>query len=181
VLDSAGDGDSPTDATTVHDLGGVLASARLLSPAVQVLLDWLGAHIALQSHLDYDGIVGWEHRSVYELVAAHGRWFTPAALPAHIRPLPERQCFANAAAIEREHPHLGYVEGFAVAAGSPVPAAHAWCAAEDGRVVDPTWSDLGGGSYLGMVLPPNLRPRAPRSWGVREARETLYPLLRNGL
>jgi hypothetical protein len=150
-------------------------------PAVQVLLDWLGAHIALQSQLDYDGIVGWEHRSVYELVAAHGRWFTPAALPAHIRPLPERQCFANAAAIEREHPHLGYVEGFAVAAGSPVPAAHAWCAAEDGRVVDPTWSDLGGGSYLGMVLPPNLRPRAPRSWGVREARETLYPLLRNGL
>ncbi|MFJ8768829.1 hypothetical protein [Streptomyces clavifer] len=118
---------------------------------------------------------------MHELVAAHGRWFTPAVLPAQVRPLPERECFANAVATEREHPHLAYTEGFAVAVDSPVPTAHAWCTDSDGHVIDPTWSQLGGSAYIGIVLPGNLRPRAPRNWGVLEAPDSLYPLLRNGL
>ncbi|MFF2521447.1 hypothetical protein [Streptomyces liangshanensis] len=144
-------------------------------------MDWLEAHIALQSVLDHDGITGWKYRSVYELVAAHGRWFTPGVLPEQVRPLPERQCFANAAATEWEHPHLAYTEGFAVAAGSPVPTAHAWCTDADGHAIDPTWSELGGGAYLGIILPPDLRPRVPRNWGVLEAPDSLYPLLSKGL
>ncbi|MEU2354333.1 hypothetical protein ABZ599_15425 [Streptomyces misionensis] len=111
-------------------------------------------------------------------MAAHGRWFTPAALPAGVQALPERQCFANAAATEQEHPHLACTEGFAVADGSPVPTAHAWCTDVNGDVIDPTWSDLGGSAYLGIVLPPALRPR---NWGVLEAPDSLYQLLRNGL
>lgn len=160
---------------------GALAAARPASPAAQVLLDWLDAHIALQSRLDHDGVTGWTHRSVYELVAARGRWFAPCILPAQIRPLPERQCFANAMATEREHPHLAYTEGFAVAADSPVPTAHAWCTDTDGYAIDPTWSDLGGSAYLGIVLPPHLRPRAPDNWGVLEAPDSLYPLLSEGM
>ncbi|MFD6334241.1 hypothetical protein ACFWGI_32300 [Streptomyces niveus] len=135
----------------------------------------------MQSLLDYDGVAGWEYRSVYELVAAHGRWFTPAVLPAQVRPLPERDCFVNASATEREYSHLAYTEGFAVAAGSPVPTAHAWCTDEDGHVIDPTWSEVGGSAYLGIVLPPNLRPCESRNGGVLEAPDSLFPLLRNGL
>ncbi|MFJ3899898.1 hypothetical protein [Streptomyces sp. NPDC090083] len=156
-------------------------SASSASPAERVLLDWLEAHIALLNRLDLDGTVGWRYRSVYELVSAHGRWFTPAVLPAQVRPLPERQCFANAAATEREHPHLAYADGFAVAAGSPAPTTHAWCTDPDGQVIDPTWSEFGGSAYLGIVLPPRLRPHGPRSWGVLEAPDSLFPLLRNGL
>ncbi|MER6560169.1 hypothetical protein ABT300_21020 [Streptomyces sp. NPDC001027] len=181
MLISADDEGTPADTAAVRDPVGVLASAHLASPAEQVLLDWLEAHIALQTRLDHDGVARWAYRSVYELVAAHGRWFTPAVLPAQVRPLPERQCFANAAATEREHPHLVYTEGFAVAAGSPVPTAHAWCTDADGQVIDPTWPELGGSAYLGIVLPSNLRPRTHCSWGVLEAPDSLYPLLRDRL
>ncbi|MET9393653.1 hypothetical protein ACGF7W_32720 [Streptomyces sp. NPDC048219] len=169
------------DVTTVRDVVGAAAPARRASPSEQVLLDWLELHLALEGRLDHDGTASWKHRSVYELVAAHGRWFTPAALPAEVQALPERQCFANAAATEQEHPHLAYTEGFAVADGSPVPTAHAWCTDANGYVIDPTWSDLGGSAYLGIVLPPPLRPCAPRNWGVLEAPDSLYRLLRDGL
>ncbi|WP_405417520.1 hypothetical protein [Streptomyces microflavus] len=163
------------------------AAARLdvgvESPARRVLTDWLGIHIALMDQCAHRGTEGWAHRSVYELVAAHGQWFVPSAgLPAGIRPMPEKECFANAAAVERDHPHLVYTEGFAVASGSPVGVAHAWCTDGEGRVVDPTWSDLGGSAYLGIVLPPDTRPQRHRAWGgVLESPETLFPLLRNGL
>ncbi|MFT9789146.1 hypothetical protein ACMZ5E_23350 [Streptomyces rhizosphaericola] len=60
--------------------------------------------------------------------------------------------------------------------------AHAWCADSEGRVVDPTWSDLGGSAYLGIVLPPDTRTQRHGAWGgVLESPETLFPLLRNGL
>jgi len=174
VLNSADDEGTPADTTAVRNPVGALASARLTSRAEHVLLDWLEAHIALQSLLDHDGVEGWEHRSVYELVATHGRWFTPAVLPAQVRPLPERECFANAAATEREHPHLAYTEGFAVAADSPVPTAHAWCTDADGHVIDPTWSALGGSAYLGIVLPPE--PAAARASQLGRPGSTRLPV-----
>lgn len=162
---------------------GVLADACAVSRAQRVLVDWLEMQIAVVDQFAHRGTEGWAHRSVYGLVAAHGQWFAPppAGLPAGIRPMPERECFANAAAVERDHPHLVYTEGFAVASGSPVGVAHGWCTDSEGRVVDPTWSDLGGSAYLGIVLPVDSRPQRHRAWGVLENPETLFPLLRNGL
>lgn len=163
------------------------AAARLdagvVSLAQRVLTDWLDMQIALMDQCAHRGTDGWAHRSVYELVAVHGQWFVPSAdLPAGIRAMPEKECFANAAAVDRDHPHLVYTEGFAVASGSPVGVAHAWCTDGEGRVVDPTWSDLKGSAYLGIVLPPDTRPQRRRAWaGVLESPETLFPLLRNGL
>ncbi|WP_432184923.1 hypothetical protein [Streptomyces tendae] len=173
--------DVPADVRAVRDLVDTVALTGPASAAEQALLDFVESHLALVSRLDHDGTAGWKYQSVYELVAACGRWYIPAALPAGIRGLPERQCFANAAATEREHPHLAYTEGFAVAANSPLPTAHAWCTNADGHVIDPTWSDHEGGAYLGIALPTHLRPRAPHNWGVLEAPDSLYTLLRNGL
>ncbi|MFE9291952.1 hypothetical protein [Streptomyces olivaceus] len=181
MLSSADDEGTPADTTAVRDPTGARTATCPSSPAERVLLEWLEAHIKLQRLLDHHGVADWEHRSVYEFVAAHGRWFTPAVLPAQVRPLPERQCFANAMATEREHPHLAYTEGFAIAADSPEPTAHAWCTDADGYVSDPTWSQLGGGAYLGIALPSHLRPRAPLYRGVLEAPSSLFPLLRDGL
>ncbi|MFF9780549.1 hypothetical protein ACF1HJ_43815 [Streptomyces sp. NPDC013978] len=173
MLNPAGDENTLAETTAVRGPVGALAPARLASPAERVLLDWLEAHIELQSLPDHDGVAGWEHRSVYEFMAAHGRWFTPGVLPAQVRPLLERQCFANAAATEQAHPHLAYTEGFAVAVGSPVPTAQAWCTDADGHVIDPTWSKGGGSAYLGIVLPSNVRPRASRT-GESWKRPTSY-------
>ncbi|MFH8443297.1 hypothetical protein ACH4D3_18965 [Streptomyces sp. NPDC018026] len=173
--------DIPADVRAVRDLVDTVAPTHPASAAEQALLDFVESHLALVSRLDHDGTAGWKYRSVYELVAACGRWYIPASLPAGIRALPERQCFANAAATEREHPHLAYTEGFAVAANSPLPTAHAWCTNADGHVIDPTWSDHAGGAYLGIALPTHLRPKAPHNWGVLEAPDSLYPLLGSGL
>ncbi|MFI1189409.1 hypothetical protein [Streptomyces californicus] len=154
-----------------------------MSLAQRVLTDWQDMHIALMDQRAHRGTEGWAHRSVHELVAAHGQWFVPSAdLPAGIRPMPEKECFANAADLERDHPHLVYTEGFAVASGSPVGVAHAWCTDRAGRVVDSTWSDQKRSAYLGIVLPSDTRPQRQRVWGgVLESPETLFPLLRNGL
>lgn len=96
----------PIAETETHHVSCAALAAGCAAPAQTALLDYLHAHIALQDELDHHGTAGWVHRSVYELVAAHGRWYTPTTLPAGIRPLPERQCFANAAATEQHHPHL---------------------------------------------------------------------------
>ncbi|MFI8091527.1 hypothetical protein ACIF9R_24940 [Streptomyces sp. NPDC086080] len=167
--------------TTAPEFVGVVDLAHPVSPAEQALLDWLESNLAVEAQLNHDGTAEWKHRSMYELVAAYGRWFTPAALPTEVRALPERQCFVNAAETEREHPDLAYIEGLALGDGSPLPTLHAWCADRDGQVIDPTWSKLGGSAYLGIALPPALRPLGSRYWGVLEAPNSLYSLLRSGL
>ncbi|WP_159401690.1 hypothetical protein [Streptomyces sp. NRRL F-5053] len=177
----ADSGDVPAGGMVARDAVDAVASTRRpSSSSEQVLVDWLKSHLALESQLGHDGTTGWTHRSVYSLVSAHGRWCTPASLPPGVQAGDWRQCFANAAATEREHPHFAYTEGFAIGS-NPVPTAHAWCTDANGHVIDPTWSDPGGNAYLGIVLPPSLRPRAPRNWGVLEAPQSLFPLLRNGL
>ncbi|MET9109593.1 hypothetical protein [Streptomyces zhihengii] len=50
-----------------------------------------------------------------------------------------------------------------------------------GNAIDPTWADLDGAAYRGITLPPHLRPRPPRHWGVLQAPHTVHPLLRGGL
>ncbi|MGW2654414.1 hypothetical protein ACWC1D_12280 [Streptomyces sp. NPDC001478] len=179
MLNVTDDGASLT-AGTARDPLSALTSAHPLSPTEMKLLRWLEENMAQQDELGHDGTVGWKYRSVYEFVFAYGRWFTPAPLPTQIRPLPARACFTNASAVEREHPSLAYTEGFGLSDGA-LPTLHAWCTDGAGRVVDPTWSDFGARAYLGIVLPSDLRPSPPRDWGVLEAPQSLYLLLRDGL
>ncbi|WP_158835165.1 hypothetical protein [Streptomyces sp. NRRL S-350] len=147
----------------------------------QALLGWMNMHITMEREANRP-ISGWAYRSVFELVLEHGRWFNPVSLPAAIPRGPERECFHNAAAIERAHPHLRYVEGFAIVTGSPVATAHAWCTDGDGNAIDPTWTELGEDTaYFGIPLAPTLRPNPRFSSGVLERPETLYPLLQDGL
>ncbi|MFD9061480.1 hypothetical protein ACFVZ3_08185 [Kitasatospora purpeofusca] len=150
--------------------------------AEQTLLDWMNMHITMERIADRSATASWTHRSVHDLVLAHGRWFSPAALPPTVLLGPERECFQNAASTERAYPHLRYVEGFAIVSGSPVATAHAWCTDVADNAIDPTWTDLGGGAaYFGIPLAQPLRPNPRYSSGVLERPETLYPLLQHGL
>ncbi|MGV9898510.1 hypothetical protein, partial [Streptomyces tendae] len=81
MLNPAGADGVPTGATPVPGPVDDVAAIRPTSPAEQVLADFLKAHLALQHHLGFDGTAGWKHRSVYDLVAVHGRWSTPAPPP----------------------------------------------------------------------------------------------------
>ncbi|MGW4694037.1 hypothetical protein ACWEO1_16780 [Kitasatospora cineracea] len=152
-----------------------------LSAAQERLLQQLHQHGALERSR-IDPRPGWVHHSAFEVVLAHGRWCAPAPLPDDVEPLPERECFANAALTERRHRELVYTEGYALVEGLPMVFAHAWCTTADGRVVDPTWADLPGTAYLGIPLTHFVpRPVPPYYHGLLEHPDSFVPLLRDGL
>ncbi|MFH9355383.1 hypothetical protein [Kitasatospora sp. NPDC017646] len=88
------------------------------------------------------------------VVLAQGRLLTPAPWPrsgAPRRGAPGR-CHRTALRVARLLPGA-YVEGYALTAGGTV-RAHAWCAAADGTVLDPAWSEGAGRAYLGVPMAP---------------------------
>lgn len=77
------------------------------------------------------------HRSFEELVLHLGNLSRWEPLPPHVSKMPYKQCYANALLTAQEH-GFTYVEGFACRL---LTTMHAWCEDDDGRVIDPTWSD----------------------------------------
>ncbi|GAA2264090.1 MULTISPECIES: hypothetical protein [Kitasatospora] len=144
------------------------------------LLGYLRAHAELYEH-SAPGAVSWAYRSAYHLLLQHGRFFEPADLPTGIAPMTEKLCYGNASTTARRHPGLVYVEGFAAAGlggASVVPLAHAWCAAADGTVVDPTWQDGWGQAYFGVpVVDPGRWPDPAAGGSVLDS----FDLLRAGM
>ncbi|WNI17566.1 hypothetical protein [Actinacidiphila sp. ITFR-21] len=123
----------------------------------------------------------WAFGSLADLLLEHGRLFTPASLPASVHRLSPRQCYANAFALATVRPELVYAEGYAVCDydGDLIHYQHAWCVAEDGTVVDPTWLTPGD-AYLGLPIGP--RVGAPRFGpGLIHEMSQLAPVLEFGL
>lgn len=77
------------------------------------------------------------YRSFEELVLNLGTLSRWEPLPPHVSKMPYKQCYANALLTAQEH-DLAYVEGFAC---RMLTTMHAWCEDDEGRVIDPTWSD----------------------------------------
>lgn len=77
----------------------------------------------------------------YEFVVEHGQEFKGTRWTSFrgrgYRKQMQGYCFANAWEMSMERPELTYFEGYAY--GGLIPAHHAWCVDELGRVVDPTW------------------------------------------
>jgi hypothetical protein len=93
-----------------------------------------------------------ERDPAYRYLLERGRWWPvrDQARPSGTRKLADGSCYANAyrRAAERG---WRYVEGVAAAfEGIVVP--HAWCADEDGFVVETTWQ-AAGCAYFGIELP----------------------------
>jgi hypothetical protein len=99
---------------------------------------------------------GWRYGSYERFVLENGRsWPLPTsgkARPKGLRKMPNRQCYENALHVCLEHEFddvaWQYVEGYAQ---SLMPVQHAWCIDSEGRVVDPTWPDLGA-EYYGIAI-----------------------------
>lgn len=162
MANEADNGRAPAGTTTVAGFVAADGIARPSGPAEQALLDWLESSLAAETQMGHDGTTEWKYRSVYELLAACGRWFPPAVLPTGIRALSERQCFRNAERTELQHPDPAYTEGLALGQGSLLPTLHAWYADRDGRVIDPTWPELGGSPVPGHSPAPGpATARAP--------------------
>lgn len=78
-----------------------------------------------------------------------GTNFQGAKRPKGLRKQQDKMCFRNATRLSLER-KLRYVEGFAT---SLIPTFHAWCLAEDGTVIDPTWRYPERSAYRGFVIP----------------------------
>jgi hypothetical protein len=95
------------------------------------------------------------YRCKEELLAQHGRLFTPQRLPGKHRYRTARACFGNCLHLAMKGTGLRYAEGLAVpadAGAAGFPIHHAWCVDEDGRVLDPTWRTPGL-VYFGVLFP----------------------------
>jgi hypothetical protein len=100
---------------------------------------------------------GYTYTSVEDWLLTNGRLWTPAPLPARIRPMPIKQCYQNAFLLAaRSKGRYRYVEG--IAYGVIPDIDHAWCVDDQDRVLDPTWCqpnrpDGGPGlAYFGAVF-----------------------------
>lgn len=154
-----------------------------LSSAERGLLSYLQAAAEVYTRgglVEQAGRGGWRHPTLYHLLLAEGRFFTPRQLPGEVRPMPLSECYRNAALTAlRSKGALLYAEGFAVVVGHPLE--HAWCVdAATGDVVDPTWHGATRmTACLGLtVADPALWPHDGTSILADDRR--LVPLLRNG-
>ncbi|MFD7661319.1 hypothetical protein [Streptomyces sp. NPDC059788] len=125
---------------------------------------------------------GWAYPTQYHLLLQHGRRFRPAPLPDHVAPMPNRQCYMNAARYAEDHPEeqLLYAEGFARMRRMDLDPTHAWCVRPDGTVLDPIWDTAPGRARVGIVL------KDPTLWlldggGILSDMDRTLPLLGDGL
>lgn len=65
------------------------------------------------------------------------------------------ECFRNAYLLASDDNRLSYYEGFAVTTSLPVHVHHAWCANEDGHLIEPTFPDdvYEKTTYFGVNIP----------------------------
>ena len=87
-------------------------------------------------------------RTMYDILLAHGRHFTPAKRPSKVPKMKIKECYANATRLALSYSNLTYCEGFALYAGL-FPVQHAWVVGDNGVVIDPTWSPVGV-EYFGI-------------------------------
>lgn len=115
--------------------------------------------MAIENHLSMLAAHENVGRSFAAFLLEHGRYYTPAPLPAGMRRGVVKQCYANSQkavvrAVSAGRKPLTYVEGFACSGGLSValPMQHGWLADEDGNVVDPTWELPAQSAYFGVAF-----------------------------
>jgi hypothetical protein len=92
----------------------------------------------------------YERMSVFNFVDEHGtRMLATDPLPAGVRRGRAHNCFANAFRLAAAR-GWAYAEGYGVIHG--IPVHHAWCVADAGHVVDPTWRFEAGREYVGLTM-----------------------------
>jgi len=86
-------------------------------------------------------------------VFRHGKPFKPSLDRSpwlkHGKP---RECFNNATAFAAVRDDVFYAEGYAVGPELVMPVHHAWLVNLNGRVIDPTWIDIGDHAYFGIAF-----------------------------
>ena len=126
------------------------------------VLDLIRKHVELHDR-GFAARPDWAHQSLFHLLLDLGRRFVVSSRPRDLVGMPKKLCYANSAAYATQHQAEGivYAEGMASikVGGADFPLPHAWVVRPDGTVIDPTWGDIPGQTYIGVpIADPGLWP-----------------------
>lgn len=100
---------------------------------------------ASRAHASIPGLQSAEY-----MVSKFGKRFEPSNESGGGLEIQKGGCFNNAWLLAQKNPTLTYVEGFAVPSDKDECHHHAWCVTRKGRVIDPSWRNPKGCTYVGI-------------------------------
>lgn len=117
----------------------------------QQLLDFL--HMLAQQRQQTPQ-ADWSFQSMEELLLTYGRFMPQEPLPDNLCFGTPRACYANSQELAFSGRTLTYVEGYALNSKVSLPTPHAWVLDQQGKAIDPTWSQQNN-CYFGIAIDKN--------------------------
>lgn len=104
-------------------------------------------------HLEAFNKIMQNKHPLFSLLLKLGKHFECAdyTRPLEMEQQAQNQCFSNCAGFVFYGEGYVYCEGYAVIPSVGFPVHHAWLLNAEGKVIDPTWDDLGS-EYFGIAF-----------------------------
>lgn len=94
-------------------------------------------------------MAGHSGNTIANMLLEHGREFMVRSYPPDLERMAPKRCYENSLKLALRYPdEFTYCEGYVVTKLAPIP--HAWCADEDGQVIDATLPDPEWREYWGV-------------------------------
>lgn len=114
---------------------------------------------AIETFVNLIASVASSNQAFADLLRQHACYHNPAPLPAKLKRLAPKRCFANAQqsvlkAVAAGKTPMTYVEGYGCsgALSTVIPIHHAWLIDDEGNVVDQTWESPETSTYFGLAF-----------------------------
>ena len=140
---------------TTDELANIAEEVAQLVPTYPPAVQSFMRNALIHERMAGNAPEGWAYRNYYALCVEHGvPTMAPLVLPEWLEPMEPQQCFRNCWGLMLEDPSLHYCEGFA-ATSLGLLVEHAWLEADDGTIIDPTWTNFADekrnvATYLGV-------------------------------
>ena len=108
----------------------------------------------------------------YDLVLALGEGMIGEPRPEWLDRMTPQACYSNCWELCLDSENLTYYEGYGLKKGLIIPVSHAWVVNEEGRVIDPTWTEPETAVYWGIPIDRNVLVEASTRTGMSAVLES---------